>query len=435
MTCITNDPKAPSKTFCILPWVQLYARPDGTLSPCCIADWQAHTDANQKTNPHILYSPQGLEESWNSERMRELRLAMLEGRSAPECGRCYREERFSMRSQRQNFNDLFAEHITKAVEATASDGSSPVELMNSVDLRLGNLCNLRCRMCSPESSKALIKEWVHLKGMAEDDPRIEPLKHLEWVNNDDFWRGLERHVSHIETFFFAGGEPMIIPQVMDFLERVVSMGYAQNIVLNLISNFTLLPQRMLALWPHFKTVRLVASLDGFGEINSFIRHPSKWATIDRNLKDIDGRAERLNVSSLIINTTVQLYNIFRLDELIEYVATSFEHVPLPHLGLLTEPQHFNIRALPPEMKRQAEDRLRRFTERFTTRWPARWQDKHREAFHARIDGIIAHMMSADRSGLLAEFRRWTEHMDKTRRQNILAAIPELGPLFTSASAA
>ena len=53
--------------------------------------------------------------------MKELRLAMLEGRSAPECGRCYREERFSMRSQRQNFNDLFAEQVAFRRVPTAAD--------------------------------------------------------------------------------------------------------------------------------------------------------------------------------------------------------------------------------------------------------------------------------------------------------------------------
>ena len=30
----------PNKTFCILPWIHLYANPDGTVLPCCVGDWQ-----------------------------------------------------------------------------------------------------------------------------------------------------------------------------------------------------------------------------------------------------------------------------------------------------------------------------------------------------------------------------------------------------------
>ena len=87
------------------------------------------------------------------------------------------------------------------------------------------------------------------------------------------------------------------------------------------------------------------------------------------------------------------------------------------------------------MKQQAAARLRDFIASFARRWPARWQDQYLEALHARIEGIITHMMSADHSNLLPEFRRWTEHMDKTRRQQMAAAIPELSPLFESAPAA
>ena len=418
------------ETFCILPWVHLYSEPDGSVRPCCISLAEPGTvDRDADGEPYVIYSQGAIERAWNSQFMKELRQEMLAGKRPPACLRCFHTEDRGIRSYRQFSNEEFADRIEEVIDGTSEDGFSPPDSIRSIDLRLGNLCNLRCRMCSPESSKAIIKEWAHLNGMDGDDARLQRLKRLDWFSKEDLWRGIEKHVSSIEKLHFTGGEPMIIPQVADFLERVVAMGYARNITLSFISNLTVLPRRMLALWPHFKSVRLVASVDGFGEVNSFIRHPSNWATIDRNLKELDGSYKQLNLSSLCINTTVQVYNIFRLDALIEYLATTFSHVSQPALTLLTEPYHFNVRILPPGMKRLAAARLKNFIEGFQPRWPERWRDKYLDTLHSTVDAIITHMMSEDRSDLLPEFLRWTGHMDSSRRQNVLAVVPELAPLF------
>jgi len=48
---------------------------------------------------------------------------------------------------------------------------------------------------------------------------------------------------------------------------------------------------------------------------------------------------------------------------------------------------------------------------------------------ASLDGIVRHMLSADHSGQLPEFVRWSRAQDRHRGQNTAEVLPELQPLF------
>jgi len=423
--------KTVTNTWCILPWIHLFACEQGFLRPCCMAlEDKEMINQDSSGKPYVVYDPGGVNEAWNSEFMRALRRDMLTGQRPSACRRCFRDEDLGIRSYRQMSNEMFQAHIAEALVRSSDDGTAPPDLIRSVDLRLGNLCNLRCRMCSPQSSKALIQEWADLYGIARDNSRLERLRELDWYTRDEFWLAFEKYIPNIERLHFAGGEPLLISQMFDFLERVIELGHAPNITLSYVTNLTILPNRIFDIWPHFKSVSVTASVDGFGEINSFIRYPSRWSTIDQNLKRLDAEAERLNCEDgLTFNATIQAYNILRLDEFLEYAATEFERFGRPKLSLLYYPEQFSVRILPSEMKQMAADRLRRFTQRFATQWPTRWHGKQLQDLLSTVDGLITHMMSADRSDLLPEFRRWTRHMDLSRGQNVVDVIPELAPLF------
>jgi hypothetical protein len=421
----------PTGSWCVLPWVHLFADEQGFMRPCCMAlEDLDMVNRDENGDPHVIYSSEGIEKAWNSSFMTALRREMLDGQRPPACRRCFRDEDLGMRSHRQMSNEMFHDRIAEALALTAPDGTSSLEHICSVDLRLGNLCNLRCRMCSPVSSKALLREFADFYGLAKDHAKLVHLRQLDWFSRQEVWDIFETYVPQIERLHFAGGEPLLIPQMFDFLERVVAMGRASDMTLSYITNLTVLPPRIFDLWPHFKNVSVTVSLDGFDEINTFIRYPSKWSTLDRNMKTLDAAAERLHCrNSLSFNVTVQVFNIFHLDILLEYVARSFRYFGRPKLSMLYYPEHFSIRILPPEMKEQAAVRLRRFTQRFANHWPARWQGDQLNDLLSTIDGVIDHMMSEDRSELLPAFRQWTQLQDRHRRKSALEVIPELAPLF------
>lgn len=421
----------PSESFCILPWVHLFADNMGIMRPCCrtVGERQM-TSRDPDGNPYVVYHPDGIEEAWNASFMREVRLDMLNGRRPPVCRHCWRDEDLGVRSSRQRANVRFAPYIEEALAQTKTNGSAPTNLIRSADFRLGNLCNLRCRMCAPFASKGLIGEWADYYNLADDDPRLLQMRQLDWHSKEAFWQTFENYVPQIEELQFAGGEPFIMPQMFDFLEQVIAMGRASEIVLRFTSNLTVFPERIFELWPHFKRVRIDVSLDGYDQVNNFIRYPTNWQTLDRNMRRLDAQAKQLNCwQGLSINSTVQIYNIFNLDKLLAYTATAFSHFEPPALPLLVYPAHLSIQILPQEMKEAAAERLRNFIDDYAGRWPKHWQGSKLDGFLSAVDAVIEHMFSADQSLMLPEFRRWTNHLDRNRKQDIQAIIPELVPLF------
>jgi hypothetical protein len=412
--------------------MHLFADERGVMYPCCRS--VGSMLPNIADDGHVLHigDEGGIEAAWNSGYMKAIRRDMLAGARPKPCERCYLYEDLGIRSHRQSQNAQHAADIDTFIASTAPDGHAPLDLQ-SIDLRIGNLCNLRCRMCSPQSSKALIQEWADLHGVKSDHQAFDELRRLDWFSTESFWRMFEKHTGSVERLHFAGGEPLLIPEMFNFLDRLVGLGRAGEVMLSYNTNLTLLPPRIYELWPRFRQVRVTASIDGFGDVNSFIRYPSHWNIIDANLKTLDADADLLNCGGGIgMNTTVQLYNIFRLDELLEYAATSFHRFEAPNLSVLTIPEHYSIRLLPPSMKEAAAARLRRFVDRFDG-WPDRWRGRQLDELLASIDGILQHMMEADGSAALPEFRRWNDHQDRFRGQSTAAVLPELAPLFAEAT--
>lgn len=425
-------PHLPSPTFCALPWLQLYADPLGRVRGCPLAfaaGEGGEASDDEELTPVPLHGPGGVESAWNSPLMRSMRRDMLAGRRPEPCRYCFRNEDLGVHYYRQGYNRLFQEHIAEAAAATAEDGSAPVGLIRKIDFYLGNSCNLRCRMCTPLSSRTLLAEWAEIKGIPARDPSLEPLRSIDWFTREEFRQAIDKVLPNVERLHFAGGEPFLIPQMFEVLERVVELGHAHRITLSYNSNFTNLPDRLFDLWPHFKGVRLTGSLDGIGVVNDYIRAPSDWADIDRHLHAIDGDFERANVQSLSLNVTVQIHNALRIDEVIAYVAESFGRMDAPNLNILSVPEALSIQILPPDLKAEAAAKLRRCIERLEERWPARWSKPQIDHLRRSVDGVIDHMMAADRRDLIPEFRRLCGIQDRRRKQNVMEALPELAPLF------
>ena len=97
----------PSKTFCILPWIHLYANPDGTVLPCCVGDWQQSMGNVQDGK---------LETVFNNESFKTMRRNMLAGEKCSQCTACYRDEDAGNSSFRKHSNEQFAKYVEDAVK-------------------------------------------------------------------------------------------------------------------------------------------------------------------------------------------------------------------------------------------------------------------------------------------------------------------------------
>ncbi|MDX1412711.1 MAG: twitch domain-containing radical SAM protein [Candidatus Promineifilaceae bacterium] len=423
--------KNSTDTLCVLPWRHFIIDNRGALHLCCQTLSQGMPNVDETGRTYRIQDLDSLDEAWNSAFMKQVRQEMLTGQRPQPCHQCYLAEDHGIESYRQLINERYSDELTTIRSTAAADGSAP-PIVRSWEVMLGNQCNLRCRMCFPMNSRGLIVEWEELY---EDwTPFSEQAtQQFKWYQQDEFWRRFDYFTRYIDRLHFAGGEPFLVPEMFTFLERLIELDRAPNIAVTYNTNFTVLPERLFNLWPHFRLVRLVASIDGYDEINSFIRYPADWQRIDRNLRFLNANSRRVGVSQLGFNTVVQVYNIFYLDQLFAYILDNLEQFdPYPILSLLETPSCFSIQILPPELKEIAAARLQAFQAQFSKRWPDRAIENESDQFLQHIDGVIQHMMARDRQELIPEFVRQSQFFDRNRGQKTVEVVPELAPLLAMA---
>ncbi len=401
-----------SPTFCIVPWVQLATNATGRYRVCCnsVPGINLILDSNDKP---MVVEKNTIQEAWNSKTYKKLREELIAGKRPDMCQRCFREEDSGVRSARQRWNEKY--------QSEQEQNPNPKIDVRYIDLRLGNLCNLKCRMCNPYASSKWVDEWNKVADTAElvpnnllPDSEIERLKGIDWPDKDETWKNLEPILSTIEEIYLTGGEPLLSLKQVDFLTKLVNSGQAKEIKLKYNTNLTVLPKSLLKIWPEFKSVVLNVSVDGVGALDEYIRNPTQWNRVEENLRKLHSLEAEYSGIELGIHTTVQMYNILRLSEVIQYFEKSFGRIP--YLNILNHPQCLNIRTLPLDLKNKAKESLEDWINQI------------------EVQEVISYMLKEDWTGkYLSEFIDYTRAIDKTRNENILSLIPEFSNLFEKES--
>lgn len=420
-----------SPSFCVLPWIHLFADEAGVMWPCCRTVSTAEPNRDDSTGePRRVDDPAGLRAGMDTNVMRQLRVDMLAGDRPSACERCFMVEDLGIRSHRQDQNDEWADLIPQLVADTPADGAFTGDI-RTADIRLGNRCNLRCRMCSPQSTKALIPEWAKFHGIPATHALLDVYRGIDWFEQPEFWASIELEAPNLERINFAGGEPFLIREMFDFLEAMIAAGRASEMVITYNTNLTLLPDRLIQMWPEFRGVRVTGSLDGVGRVNDFIRSPSRWADIEKNLKQLDAHMTELNLAGgLGTNSAIQVLNVFGIGDLLDFLLTELQNNDCPNLSIVTYPEHLNLRVLPRQTKAAAARYLADVSARLRGGWPrAHFPQACQDELATEIDGIAEHMASADHSERMPALRKWMATMDAARREDVRTAIPELAPLF------
>lgn len=386
-------------------------------------------------------SQDSLESCINSEQLNEIRREMLEGIQPEGCQRCYNEERAGLASRRVSEIELWEDNISflEAQNLTNSNGSlhNPGKAIIYLDLRFGNRCNLACRMCGPTESRMWypMQETVWRTRQYKDGTRRLQLQQdqqgrwslpddpYDWHESPQFWTDLENHLPQIKRLYFAGGEPLLIDQHFDLLEKCIFQGFSSKITLEYNTNLLSLNKRCLDLWRHFEKVEMGISVDAVGKLNEYIRYPGKWEIFERNLKTID-QAE--GSFKLWLSPTIMIYNIYHLPELMKWViqsqfkrinrSTEGAEIITPHP--LYNPQILSIQALSLQGKQivkshflaekiAAKDFI--FQQNHLTEREKLW---HHKRFVRLLDGYVSIMDAADLSGLLPKTREYTASLDR-----------------------
>lgn len=425
--------KTLSKTFCILPWIHRFTNIGGEVQICCTSE-EYKTSYITDKNGQRINAAAGLDDSeiLNTAFMKKLRLEMLDGKWPSACERCRVTEWTGSQSRRQTENKHFENFIPEALDGTKQNGEIEVKV-RSVDYRLGNLCNLACRMCSPRASKKWITEWKKMK-QVPFSMSVESEKEFlsyDWYKNPEFIENAKKIFSSIKHLHFAGGEPLLISEMATLLKACVEGGHSSEIELSYNTNLTSLPKAVIELWPRFKGVKILASIDGCGKLNEYIRHHSKWEIIDRNLEYLETNFDRLKLINVHVMCTVQAYNIFDLTKLFSYLSKFKKIDSFPHLIDLHFPVNLRTQVLPPEAKTKISKELNDLYENFQCQLadPKRKFPSHAKATIESIRGIISFMNCDDKSSELVSFYRATTELDKLRNQSLTSIVPGWQNIF------
>ncbi len=270
---------------------------------------------------------------------KKAREAFKQGQFPKECHICHKYESLGLQSYREKMVSQFPE-LTKNIL-----GESATPCIEFIEIKLGNDCNLKCRMCNPYSSKSLLKEYKEI--FPKSQTHFEHFS-FDYYKDPKFFKELLNNAPHLKTIHFSGGEPFIIKEMWNFIDHLIISKRAQDISLKFNTNFTIFTEEMLNKLNHFKHVNFIISLDGVGETFEYIRYPAKWTTIEKNLAFLKSKAQAH--FEVLFSPTIQVLNIHQLPRLMEYFKQDFEMNFDIDLNILSHPKPYSIGILPKPIK-------------------------------------------------------------------------------------
>ena len=318
----------------MLPWISLEASPIGTVRPCCLADDEITDDNGRKYN----LNDDSLIEIHNCTYMEKLREQFLNGEQPKTCRKCWDEEKVGRTSKRMNtltrLRPIIEEH--KSWEIHSKE-------LQFLDLKLGNICNLKCRICGSWSSSTFAGEEIKF---AHDTSYHRNMnKQGAWPRTtNSFWQELDFLASDIRYLEFTGGEPFMIKEHFEFLQRLVDKKIAKNIEIHYNTNGTQWPEEYVDIWTHFKHVEIAFSIDNIGARFEYERSNAKWDDVQHNIVRFINLRENAPNISLQLCTTINVYNVLYLHDIVNW--EHFKDFDFVFWNMLHDAPQHNIKSLP-----------------------------------------------------------------------------------------
>jgi MoaA/NifB/PqqE/SkfB family radical SAM enzyme len=269
-----------NKAMCIMPFIGAWQFP--------------------KLGSHCCHMPDiwGSQNDFFGGKSQQIRQKILEGTRVAECRKCYELDDNGAQSDRVLWSYQWASRL----------GIRSLQDLNSntnikfYHLNLDNQCNLLCRMCSPNSSSLIAKEYTKLKLYQPDKIKS---------TSRDFMRNVD--ISQLKEIVVSGGEPTINSKFLDFLESLIQTEH-QNLNILISTNGVTLTPRMKKIINQLPNLVFSVSIDGFDRVNHYIRWPANW---NKLVKNINYFYKQNKLSHF--NTTVSIYNIAQLHDLYTWI--------------------------------------------------------------------------------------------------------------------
>ena len=383
---------------CKVPWMSIALSANGNIKPCCI----------YKGGEFNLEKGDTLDSAWKD--MDELRQKFIKGEKPDSCTKCWQREATIGHSRRTWYDDKIKDWPDKY------ELNPPMQLRH-MDLNFGNTCNLKCRMCGAWGSTAWFKEEEKLMAVDPEFKRSRGPKQPVIIPAS-YWESKKDMFQYLERIDFKGGEPMMQPGMFDFLEYLVEWGFAPNITIAYTTNGTKTPERLKELWPKFKRVKLIVSVEGgTGKIYEYIRG-GDLQTLQALRENIQWFDQFDNLIGSF-NSAIQIYNIFDLNNLLEWFRDTVNASDRWHRDpntfkfdcLVADPAYLNINIMPDVLKQKAIDII---------------DQKNYKSLNIIRTGLTKSSYNEKQWNLFIKF---TKELDKMRNTDIREVVPELKEYF------
>jgi radical SAM protein with 4Fe4S-binding SPASM domain len=302
-----------SNTFCVLPWIHIYANPNGDVLPCCVA-------SKKVGNLH----ESTIIEIWNSEEYKKLRRMMLNNQRPEHCSDCYLVEDRGIVSKRQN--DY--RNLNHLVDANIDD--SPDFNIKFLDIRWSNICNFKCKTCSGSFSS----KW------AESEGNKKIFMFAGGEDNEKLYKDLLPYLHQTKRINFGGGEPLLTDKHYEILEYLISINSTDvHLVYNTnLSKLSYKGKSVTKLWNQFKKISVFASIDSWGGRAEYIREGTNWNSIEENIRIVRKESPHIKLE---MNVTVSIFNLYTLLDFIDYMYDKKLFEGQPNFYNLINPDHYS----------------------------------------------------------------------------------------------
>jgi len=394
----------PQEPLCILPWIHIFIGTTGWVQLCCVSG-----SGEDKAPVYGTIREHSVLELFNSEHMKKIRKQMLDGKWPSECNFCQRKESLGLHSFREYYNEKYSEyydqlkHNPKALEPK----------IRTIDIRISNICNHKCRSCSGYASTQWFKEH---NAIYPDKKRQKQLDGIHDINY--FWQDFEEHIIHdLEEIHFAGGEPLIMEEHYRILEKLLLLD-KNNVELYYDTNLSVLKFKhwdVIKLWKQFQNIRLSLSLDGVEKQGEYIRSGlvyNRWVCNVRRVMEETPHVQR------VMHFVVSIFNILDLKYHYDTIIQN-GFVDKKNIGFtfLEWPSYLNVQTMPLVLKKLVEQRLIKMIKNDEL---LEAQGKH------NLRSLISFMYKRNMYPIHGEeFVRKTKQLDELRNENVLTLFPEL----------
>jgi organic radical activating enzyme len=393
-------------TYCVLPWIHLATHPQGDVSLCCRVDYKdglgMSYDSFSEGRSFYNLNRSSIQKIINSDSFKQARLQMLNSERPMACSGCYKDEDLGLVSKRMRENEIFNLNRDELVKRTEANGAIQLSI-EYAELRLGNLCNLKCRTCNPNSSSKWSSDYGTMQDKLGFVRKYDLKANFTWAESDFFWNEFLTSSKNLKQLYINGGEPTLIKQHWFFLEKLVELGLSTNIEIKYNINLTYLPANAFVIWKKFKSVSVGASLDDIELRNSYIRHGSDWKVVIKNLLSI--RSAGFHVA---VEQTVSAYNVYYLDEMEAFCTKNNLGYGL---NFVYDPEYLSVKCIPEYAKIKI---LNKLYNKLSKKW---------------FTEVKAHLSEKSSEDLWIQFIKYNEYLDKVRSESFKIVFFEFSSIL------